>query len=39
MARSSYDLKNISDKQILDALQKTNGNIDNAVILLTMNDK
>ena len=38
-ARSSYDLKNITDEQIKDALRKTNGNIDNAVILLTLNEK
>ena len=38
-ARSSYDLKNITDEQIKDALRKTNGNIDNAIILLTLNDK
>ena len=38
-ARSSYELKNISDEQIIDALRKTNGNIDDAVILLTLNEK
>ena len=34
-ARASYDLSNVSDQQIEDALKKTKGNIDNAVILLT----
>ena len=37
-ARNSYDLRNISDQQINEALRKTNGNIDNAVILLTVNN-
>ena len=37
-ARNSYDLRNISDQQIREALRKTNGNIDNAVILLTVNN-
>ena len=35
-AINSYDLRNISDQQIREALRKTNGNIDNAVILLTI---
>ena len=34
-ARSKYELSNISDQQIEDALIKTNNNIDDAVILLT----
>jgi hypothetical protein len=34
MARSQYDLSNISDKQILDALKQSNNDIDAAVILL-----
>ena len=38
IARNSYDLRNISDQQIKEALRKTNGNIDNAVILLTVNN-
>ena len=39
VARNSYVLRNISDQQIKEALRKTNGNIDNAVILLTVNNK
>ena len=38
IARNSYDLRNISDQQIKEALRKTNGNIDSAVILLTLNN-
>lgn len=34
MARSQYDLGNISDERIEEALRQTNGNIDNAVVLL-----
>ena len=34
MARSQYDLGNISDKKIIDALKQSNNNIDDAVILL-----
>ncbi len=34
IARASYDLRNFSDKQIEDALIKSKGNIDEAVILL-----
>ena len=35
IARNKYDLRNITDKQIEDALVRTNYNIDSAVILLT----
>ena len=38
VARNSYELRNISDQQIREALRKANGNIDNAVILLTVNN-
>ena len=34
LARSQYDLRGISDNQLRDAINKTNGNIDQAVILL-----
>ena len=34
MARSQYDLSNISDQQILDALKQSNNDIDTAVIFL-----
>ena len=34
-ARKTYNLKGINDHQLMDALIKTNGNIDKAVILLT----
>ena len=34
-ARKKYYLKGINDHQLMDALIKTNGNIDNAVLLLT----
>ena len=34
LARSCYDLKGISDKEMLEAIEKSNGNIDEAVILL-----
>ena len=34
-ARKTYNLKGINDKQLLDSLFKTNGNIDQAIILLT----
>ena len=37
MARNSYDLTNITDQQIRDALKKTNNDIDSAIILLTAN--
>ena len=37
-ARNSYDLRNVSDLQLKEALRKTNGNIDNAIILLTENN-
>lgn len=33
-----YDLKNVPDQTIEDALRKTNGNIDEAVLLLTTQD-
>ena len=34
-ARTTYNLEGIDDNQLIDALKKTNGNIDQAVILLT----
>ena len=34
VARNYYDLRNVSDQQIENALRQTNGNIDYAVILL-----
>ena len=34
IARNYYDLRNVTDQQIENALRQTNGNIDNAVILL-----
>ena len=36
IARTSYDLRTVTDKQIEEALIKTRGNIDEAVISLTM---
>ena len=33
-----YDLKNVPDQTIEDALRKANGNIDEAVLLLTTQD-
>ena len=35
IARTSYDLRTLTDQQIEQALIKTKGNIDEAVILLT----
>ena len=35
MARNNYDLRNILDQQIEDALIRTNNNIEDAVIYLT----
>lgn len=37
VARMKYDLSNVSDQQIEEALKKTKGNIDDAVIKLTTN--
>ena len=34
IARNCYDLRNVTDQQIENALRQTNGNIDDAVILL-----
>ncbi len=34
LARAQYDLKGISDAQLQDAILKTNGNIDEAIVLL-----
>ena len=34
LARTQYDLNGISDNQLQDAINKTNGNIDKAIILL-----
>ena len=34
-ARKTYNLEGVQDNQLIDALNKTNGNIDEAVILLT----
>ena len=34
LARAQYDLNGVSDKQIQEAIEKSNGNIDEAVILL-----
>ena len=36
LARNSYDLRNVTDQQIEQALIKTRGNIDEAVISLTV---
>ena len=33
-AKKTYDLKGISDYQLSEAMQKTNGNIDEAILLL-----
>ena len=35
IAKSRYDLKGISDQKLLEALEKTNGDIDSAIIYLT----
>ena len=34
LARAQYDLNGISDAQLQDAIEKSNGNIDDAIILL-----
>ena len=33
-ARKTYNLEGIDDNQLIDALKKTNGNIDQAFVLL-----
>jgi hypothetical protein len=34
LARAQYDLNGISDNQLQEAIEKTNGNIDDAIVLL-----
>ncbi len=34
LARAKYDLDGISDNQLQEAIEKANGNIDDAIVLL-----